>query len=280
MFTRLAVLLRVKDSNLDLGDQSAASFRLNEPGSPTTSYRPRDSNPQHRGSEPRASSSWARAACEQSRGQESNLHRSASSERFLTTWIPLESDGREPDGRGRRGLHRLPLPGGWLCPEGWWERSSPEPSHRPCCRATTRTRTPFSSLRRRCSTCRTPVARGTARNHELKKERAALPLSYRPVRGPAGTRTQNLPINSRSNPLLHIAVPVRTVGIEPTTPDWKSGMFPLHHVHEAGENKAEQDAARRPSREIEVSRAYASPAAELAGVEPAASRTSTGRSSA
>jgi hypothetical protein len=34
MFTRLAVLLRVKDSNLDLGDQSAASFRLNEPGSP------------------------------------------------------------------------------------------------------------------------------------------------------------------------------------------------------------------------------------------------------
>src|SRR3954470_2402530 len=36
----------------------------------------------------------------------------------------------------------------------------------------------------------------------------------------------------------------------------------------------------RPSREIEVSRAYASPAAELAGVEPAASRASTGRSSA
>jgi hypothetical protein len=68
-------------------------------------------------------------------------------------------------------------------------------------------------------------------NHELKKERAALPLSYRPVRGPAGTRTQNLPISNRSNPLLHIAVPVRTVGIEPTTPDWKSGMFPLHHVH-------------------------------------------------
>lgn len=34
MFTRLAVLLRVKDSNLNLAVQSGASFRLNEPGSP------------------------------------------------------------------------------------------------------------------------------------------------------------------------------------------------------------------------------------------------------
>src|SRR3954447_26612857 len=25
------------------------------------------------------------------------------------------------------------------------------------------------------------------------------------------------------------AVPVRTVGIEPTTPGWKPGVFPLHH---------------------------------------------------
>src|SRR3954463_7586798 len=40
MFTRLAVLLRVKDSNLNLGDQSAASFRLNEPGSPYDVVRP------------------------------------------------------------------------------------------------------------------------------------------------------------------------------------------------------------------------------------------------
>src|SRR3954464_6348591 len=40
MFTRLAVLLRVKDSNLDLGVQSAASFRLNEPGSPYDVVRP------------------------------------------------------------------------------------------------------------------------------------------------------------------------------------------------------------------------------------------------
>src|SRR3954469_11983312 len=56
-------------------------------------------------------------------------------------------------------------------------------------------------------------------------------LSYRPTSGPAGTRTRNPPINNRSSPLLHIAVPVRTVGIEPTTPGWKPGMFPLHHVH-------------------------------------------------
>src|SRR3954454_3165752 len=69
-------------------------------------------------------------------------------------------------------------------------------------------------------------------------------LSYRPASGPAGTRTRNPPINNRSNPLLHIAVPVRTVGIEPTTPGWKPGVFPLHHVHEAGENKAAQEAAR------------------------------------
>jgi hypothetical protein len=26
---------------------------------------------------------------------------------------------------------------------------------------------------------------------------------------------------------------VRTVGIEPTTPGWKPGMLPLHHVHES-----------------------------------------------
>jgi hypothetical protein len=58
--------------------------------------------------------------------------------------------------------------------------SSPEPSHRPCCRATTRTRTPFSSLRRRCSTCRTPVARRTARTCSRRRN-AALPLSYRPT---------------------------------------------------------------------------------------------------
>ena len=25
---------------------------------------------------------------------------------------------------------------------------------------------------------------------------------------------------------------VRTVGVEPTTPVWKTGMLPLHHVHE------------------------------------------------
>src|SRR4051795_12084532 len=40
MFTRLVVLLQVKDSNLNLGVQSAASFRLNEPGSPYDVVRP------------------------------------------------------------------------------------------------------------------------------------------------------------------------------------------------------------------------------------------------
>ena len=119
-------------------------------------------------------------------------------------------------------------------------------------------------------------------NHELKKERAALPLSYRSTSGPAGTRTQNLPVRSRSNPLLRIAAPVRTVGIEPTTPVWKTGMFPLHHVHEAGENKTAQ--AVRPVRacrdRFEVTHAYAAPAAEPAGFEPATSRASIGRSSA
>ena len=90
-------------------------------------------------------------------------------------------------------------------------------------------------------------------DHELKKEHAALPVELPAHRvDRAGTRTRNLPINNRSNPLLRIAVPVRTVGLEPTTPVWKTGMFPLHHVH----------------------------VAEPAGFEPAASRASTGRSSA
>src|SRR3954449_4707273 len=153
MFTRLVELLRVKDSNLDLGDQSAASFRLNEPGSPYDVLR----------------------------------LRTARGTRTLIT----------------AGLSRGPLPVG-LERRGHHEDSN-------------------------------PVLLVTKEVFYLSNSGAK----------------RNLPINSRSNPLLHIAVPVRTVGIEPTTPDWKSGMFPLHHVHEA----------------------------ELAGVEPAASRASTGRSS-
>lgn len=72
-------------------------------------------------------------------------------------------------------------------------------------------------------------------NHQLKKERncSAIELPAH-LPGPTGTRTRNLSVRIRSNPLLHIAVPVRTVGIEPTTPVWKTGMFPLHHVHESG----------------------------------------------
>src|SRR3954449_6161408 len=35
------------------------------------------------------------------------------------------SHGREPDGRGRRGYRRLPLPGGWLCPEGGGREVAP-----------------------------------------------------------------------------------------------------------------------------------------------------------
>src|SRR4051812_33866457 len=75
---------------------------------------------------------------------------------------------------------------------------------------------------------------------------------------------------------------VRTVGIEPTTPGWKPGMFPLHHIHvERASTRSEAGTAvssfERP--QSEVAQLFASPAAEPAGVEPATYRASTGRSS-
>src|SRR3954462_6317826 len=96
MFTRLVVLLRVKDSNLDRGVQSAASFRLNEPGSPYDVVRPCTA----RGIRTLITAGLSRGPLP------IGLERHA------------KGHGREPVGRGRRGYRRSPLPGGWLCPEG------------------------------------------------------------------------------------------------------------------------------------------------------------------
>jgi hypothetical protein len=129
MFTRLVVLLRVKDSNLDRGVQSAASFRLNEPGSPYDVVRLRTA----RGNRTLITAGLSRgplpvglerhANCPGGRGRTCTAtpHQSASS----PLGYPWRATDENPLAEVAAAGSRLPLPGGWQCPEGGGREVAP-----------------------------------------------------------------------------------------------------------------------------------------------------------
>src|SRR3954454_17814065 len=140
------------------------------------------------------------------------------------TWMPLDCEvARTQWTRRRRPLRSLPLSQRLAVAQRAGGGSNPVPSHRDDECARTNRRKTFDRWGL------TPGHRMYSALYQLSYE---VTPAYAPrIEPPRGLEPRPPHYERGVLPVELWRQGVRTVGIEPTTPGWKPGMFPLHHVH-------------------------------------------------